>query len=61
MTEPPTAERDVRDAGRIRAGRRRVIGAQLASATLSADDQAVLDASANDVARHLAAEDVGDG
>jgi hypothetical protein len=33
----------------IRRERRRVIGAQLASAPLDADDQAVLDASARDV------------
>ena len=34
----------------IRRERRRIIGAQLASAPLDADDKAVLDASANDVA-----------
>lgn len=33
----------------IQRERRRIIGAQLASAPLSADDQAVLDASASDV------------
>ena len=34
----------------IRRERRRIIGAQLASAPLDADDEAVLDASASDVA-----------
>ena len=34
----------------IRRERRRIIGAQLASAPLEADEQAVLDASAGDVA-----------
>ncbi len=34
----------------IRRERRRIIGAQLASALLDADDEAVLDASASDVA-----------
>ncbi len=34
----------------IRRERRRIIGAQLASAPLDADDEAVLDASAGDVA-----------
>ena len=34
----------------VRRERRRIIGAQLASAPLDADDEAVLDASAGDVA-----------
>lgn len=61
MTEPPAAAITNRGSEEVRRGRRHMIAAQLASASLSADDRTVLDASASDVADHLAAADVGDG